>query len=50
MTTPTEIQLKADLNKRNKQLKELARMVIDEMSDPSPTLAKKLIKYEGGKF
>lgn len=33
------------LKQVQKQLRELALMVIDEMSDPSPELAKLLIKY-----
>ncbi len=38
------------LIKREEQLKTLARMVIDEMTDPSPELAQLLIKYVDGNF
>lgn len=48
--THEERKLSDRLIEREKQLKELARMVIDEMTDPSPELAKKLIKYNQGKF
>jgi hypothetical protein len=46
----TEKQISDRLIKREKQLKELAKMVIDEMTDPSPELAKKLINYSKGEF